>query len=68
MNEDFLELIRTLSEKDIRRFFQEKLDRVYLGIGQLSKDELTTLQERVNVYVEMREEFISIRNTKPSKK
>lgn len=67
MNEDFLEAIQTLSVKDIQAMFEKKLQQVYLTIGQLSKKELTFMQERVNVLVEMREEYISIRN-QPKKK
>lgn len=67
MNEDFYEAIQSLSVKDIHAMFEKKLQQVYLTIGQLTKKELTFMQERVNVLVEMREEYISIRN-QPKKK
>lgn len=60
-NENFVDLIRTLSEKELREVFQDEIDAHLEKIGQLSKDELTMLQERVNVYKEIREAFISIR-------
>lgn len=67
MNEDFYEAIQSLSVKDIHTMFEKKLQQVFASIGQLSKKELTFMQERVNVLVEMREEYISIRN-QPKKK
>lgn len=56
------ELLQSLTEKDIKDFFNEKIKLEVLKIGNLSEKELTTLQDRVRLYIEIREEFISIRN------
>lgn len=54
--------LKGITEKEIRQFFQQLINNHLDAIGALNKDELTLLQERVNVYKELREQFVSIRN------
>lgn len=56
------EALKSISEKEIRSFFEKLIQNHLNTIGQLSEKELTLVQERVNVYKEIRESFISIRN------
>lgn len=56
------EALKAISEKEIKQFFDRLIQTHTETIGQLSEKELTLLQERVNVYKEIRESFISIHN------
>lgn len=61
---DMEDALKYISEKEINQFFQ-RLINTHLETmdGTLDKDQLTLLQERVKVYKEMREQFVSIRNS-----
>lgn len=56
--------LKSISEKEINQFFQRIINtHLETMDGTLDKDQLTLLQERVKVYKEMREQFVSIRNS-----
>lgn len=61
---DMEDALKSISEKEINQFFQRLINtHIETMDGTLDKDQLTLLQERVKVYKEMREQFVSIRNS-----
>ena len=66
--ESMAEGLSIMVESDIRYFFSQARMGEYQKMGQLSKDELTGLQERVNILNELEAYWLSLKRTKPKTK
>lgn len=64
---DFSEAIYVLPERVIEEEFERRIQIEIAKLGDLDEKALLNMQERVKLLIEIREDFISTRNQKPTK-
>lgn len=67
MNEELLEVIQSVPKRDWQEFFQTLKQKEYQAIGNLTLEQLTAVQERVNMIAELERLFTTgIHQPKPN--